>query len=60
MIEPDWIVEDKLVVSSTPVVSNSAFAVNNQRLNTQHLQSSGDGEACLSGTCMVLITSNGR
>ena len=60
MIEPDGIVEDKLVVSSTPVVSNSVFAVNNQGLNTQHLQSSGNGEACLPGTCIVLMTWNDR
>jgi hypothetical protein len=48
MIEPDWIVEHKLMVSSTPIISNSFFTVNDQGLNAQHLQSSSNSEASLS------------
>jgi hypothetical protein len=51
MIEPDWIVEDKLVVSSAPIISNSVFAVDDQGFNAQHLQPSSDSQSSLPGTC---------
>ena len=30
MIEPNWIMEDKLVVSTTPVIANSVLTINDQ------------------------------
>lgn len=43
VVIPNWIVEDQLVVPPSPVVTYALFAVDDERIHTEHLQSSGRG-----------------
>jgi hypothetical protein len=56
MIEPNGIVKNELMVSHPPVVSNSVFSVDYQRLDAQHLESRCSGEASLPSTWVMLVT----
>jgi hypothetical protein len=43
VVVPNRIVEHQLVIAQSPVVTYALFAVDYERINAEHLQSSGRG-----------------
>jgi len=54
MVKPNGIMQDQLVISRSPIVSNSLFSVNDQRLDAQHLESGRNAEPCLPSAYVFL------
>lgn len=54
MIIPYWIVQNQLVISIAPIVADARVPINNEGIDSKHLETCCNGETALAGTCAVL------
>lgn len=50
VVVPDWVVQDELMVSSSPVVADAIFTIDHQRVHVEHFEAGGGSETSLAGT----------
>lgn len=50
VVIPDWVVENKLMVSLAPVVSYSFILIDGESVDAEHFESCGSSQASLAST----------
>jgi hypothetical protein len=50
MVVPNWIMQNELVVSLSPIISHSLVTVDDEGIDSEHFQSSSWCEASLTST----------
>lgn len=51
VVIPDRIVEDQLMISLSPIISNASVAINHEGVNAEHLEACRYRETTLSCAC---------